>query len=60
MIEIDPKQVTPTFKEAIEALGKQTYWNCTESNFASAGIAHRLGYQVKKAYRFWGWEQQGH
>lgn len=45
---------------AIESRGERTYWNCTENNVASAAIARKLGYQVKKAYRLWGWAGEEH
>ncbi|MEZ4736956.1 MAG: GNAT family N-acetyltransferase [Caldilineaceae bacterium] len=52
--------VTAHLIHAIESPGDRTYWNCTQENVASAAIARKLGYQVEKAYRFWGWEQQEH
>ncbi|MCB0186744.1 MAG: GNAT family N-acetyltransferase, partial [Caldilineaceae bacterium] len=52
--------VTAHLIQEIESLGERTYWNCTQENVASAGIARKLGYQVEQAYRFWGWEQQEH
>ncbi|MEZ4860640.1 MAG: GNAT family N-acetyltransferase [Caldilineaceae bacterium] len=52
--------VTAHLIHAIESLGDRTYWNCTQENVASAAIARKLGYQVEKAYRLWGWKQEEH
>ncbi|MEM7536055.1 MAG: GNAT family N-acetyltransferase [Chloroflexota bacterium] len=41
--------------QEIEAMGEQTFWNCTESNVASASIARKLGYRVEKSYKLVGW-----
>ena len=45
--------------QEIEAMGKQTYWNCTIQNVASAGIARKLGYRVKKEFRCLAWRKTG-
>jgi RimJ/RimL family protein N-acetyltransferase len=43
--------------QAIETLGEETYWNCAKQNVASAAVAHKLGYQVEKEYRYMAWHK---
>ena len=39
----------------IESLGGQTYWNCAKQNVASAAVARKLGYRIRKEYRCMAW-----
>ena len=43
--------VTSRLIQEIEALGKQTFWNCTIQNSASAAIARKLG--TEKNFAVW-------
>ena len=44
--------------QEIEANGLATYWNCNESNAASAAVAHKLGYLVEKRSRVLAWHKE--
>jgi RimJ/RimL family protein N-acetyltransferase len=44
--------------QEVESRGYQSYWNCAKQNVASAAIARKLGYRVKKEYRCMMWNQQ--
>ena len=52
--------VTARLIQEIEAMGKQTYWNCTIQNVASAAIARKLGYRIKKEFRCMAWRKTDH
>ena len=52
--------VTARLIQEIEALGKQTFWNCTIQNSASAAIARKLGYRIRKEFRCMAWRKTGH
>ena len=41
--------------QEIEAMGGQSYWNCSKQNLASAAVARKLGYQIEKEYRCMVW-----
>jgi RimJ/RimL family protein N-acetyltransferase len=41
--------------QEIEAMSGQTYWNCAKQNVASAAVARKLGYRIKKEYRCMVW-----
>ena len=49
--------VTARLIQEIEALGKQTYWNCTIQNVASIAIARKLGNRTKKEFRCMAWRK---
>jgi hypothetical protein len=49
--------VTARLIQEIEARGGQTYWNCTIQNMASAAIARRLGYRIRKEFRCMAWKK---
>jgi RimJ/RimL family protein N-acetyltransferase len=42
---------------ACTALGDKTYWNCAESNVASAGVARNLAYRTEKKYHLLAWSR---
>lgn len=44
--------------QEIEASGLATYWNCNESNMASAAVARKLGYRIEKQSRVLAWRQK--
>jgi len=39
----------------MEGQGYQTYWNCAQSNQASAGLARKLAYRSENQYRLKAW-----
>lgn len=43
--------------QEIEAMGRRTYWTCAKQNLASAAIARKLGYRIKKEYRCMLWNK---
>jgi GNAT superfamily N-acetyltransferase len=49
--------VTARLIQEIEAMGRQTYWNCTIQNVTSAGIARKLGYRIKKEFCCLAWHK---
>ena len=49
--------VTARLLLEIEAMGKQTYWNCTIQNVVSASIARKLGYRSEKEFRCMAWHK---
>jgi hypothetical protein len=49
--------VTAHLLQEIDAMGLQTYWNCTIQNVASAAIARKLGYRVQKEFRCMAWRK---
>jgi GNAT superfamily N-acetyltransferase len=49
--------VSARLVQEIEALGGQTYWNCSKQNIGSTAIARKLGYQIEKEYRCLAWEK---
>lgn len=49
--------VTAQLIQEIESRGARTYWNCTIQNVASAAIARKLGYRVKKEFRCLAWHK---
>jgi hypothetical protein len=51
--------VTARLIQEIEAMGRRTYWNCTNQNVASAAIARKLGYRTKKEFRCLAWRKTG-
>lgn len=51
--------VTARLVQEIEAMGRQTYWNCTLQNAASAAIARKLGYRSEKKFRCMAWRKTG-
>jgi hypothetical protein len=51
--------VTARLIQEIEAMGGQTFWNCTQKNVASAAIAHKLGYRIQKEFRCMAWRKTG-
>ena len=44
--------------QEVEAQGAATFWNCNESNVASAAVARKLGYRVEKRSRVLAWRQE--
>lgn len=50
--------VTARLIQEIEAMGRQTYWNCTIQNAPSIGIARNLGYRTQKAFRCMAWRKE--
>jgi GNAT superfamily N-acetyltransferase len=52
--------VTARLIQEIEAMGKQTYWNCTIQNVASVAIARKLGYRRQKEFRCMAWRKIDH
>jgi GNAT superfamily N-acetyltransferase len=44
--------------QEIETNGLATYWNCNESNVASAAVARKLGYRIEKRSRVFAWQEQ--
>jgi GNAT superfamily N-acetyltransferase len=52
--------VTARLLQEIDAMGMQTYWNCTIQNLASAAIARKLGYRVQKEFRCMAWRKTEH
>lgn len=49
--------VTARLIQEIEAMGRQTYWNCTIQNEGSIAIAHKLGYRGRKEFRCMAWKK---
>ncbi len=49
--------VTARLIQEIEAMGMQTFWNCTIQNVSSAAIARKLGYRVEKEFRCMAWHK---
>ncbi len=49
--------VTAHLIQEIEAMGRRTFWNCTIQNVASAGIARKLGYRIKKEFCCLAWHK---
>lgn len=49
--------VTARLIQEIEAMGRQTYWNCTAKNAGSIGIARNLGYRTRKEFRCLAWHK---
>jgi RimJ/RimL family protein N-acetyltransferase len=43
--------------QEIESRGGNTYWNCAKQNVASAALARKLGYRIKKEYRCMEWNK---
>ena len=44
--------------EACEAKGYKTWWDCAKQNVPSVRLAHRLGYQNEREYRYVWWPQR--
>ena len=49
--------VTARLIQEIEAMGMNTYWNCTAQNAGSIGIARNLGYRTRKEFRCLAWHK---
>ena len=49
--------VTARLIQEIEAMGMNTYWNCTAKNAGSIGIARNLGYRSRKEFRCLAWHK---
>jgi RimJ/RimL family protein N-acetyltransferase len=52
--------VTARLIQEIETMNRRTYWNCTIQNMASAAIARKLGYRIKKEFRCMAWRKTDH
>ncbi len=51
--------VTARLVQEVEAMGRQTSWNCTIQNEGSIAIARKLGYRIMKEFRCMAWKKTG-